>query len=332
MIVRALHMLVAATLFAFGVSGCGGDEAPQPSGRSMAAAVELEERPDNRPPRIAAVTLVPNAPRPGDPIDATVDAQDPDGDGVRLEFEWRVNGKVLRGERRPRLKVSDLQKGDRIELHVVASDGRLESSPFVKRIRVGNQPPRLQGIAFAGGDWRAGDSIDASPVASDPDGDELRFDYQWFLNGKPTKQRDHVFDTKGLRRGDVVYVEVVARDSSDETRPVRSAEVKLGNTPPTILEIPTPREIDGEFRYQFRAKDADGDRRLRYRLAQAPKGMSINPVNGEARWRPDASQAGTHVVEVEVVDSYGDGGALSFEVVVGLEPVSGSQPPAAGAR
>ena len=133
-----------------------------------------------------------------------------------------------------------------------------------------------------------------------------------------------------MKRGDTVYVEVVAHDSTDETRPVRSAEVKIGNTPPRILGIPTPREIDGEFRYQFRAKDADGDRRLRYRLAEAPKGMSINPVNGEARWRPDASQAGKHPVEVVVEDSYGDGGALRFEVVVGLEPVPA--PPAAGAR
>jgi hypothetical protein len=57
--------------------------------------------------------------------------------------------------------------------------------------------------------------------------------------------------------------------------------------------------------------------------------MSINAVNGEARWKPEASQAGKHTVEVIVEDSYGDGGALSFEVVVGLDPV---QPPAAGAR
>jgi hypothetical protein len=293
----------------------------------MAAVVEAEESSDNRPPAIAAVTLVPDTPRPGDSIDATVDAQDPDGDGIRLEIEWRVNGKLVPGEGRTRLPGADLKKGDRVEMRVVASDGRLTSSSFVKRVQVGNQPPRLQGIAFAGGDWRAGDPIDASPVASDPDGDEMSFDYKWYVNGKPSKQRDHVFDTQGLKRGDKVYVEVVARDATDATRPVRSAEVKIANTPPRILEIPKPREVDGEFRYLFRAKDADGDRRLRFRLSKAPKGMTINPVNGEARWRPDASQAGKHLVEVEVVDSYGDGGALSFEVVVGLEPV-----PAAGAR
>jgi hypothetical protein len=333
MIRRALRMGPVAPLLAFGLLACGGDDAPQPSGRSMGAAVNVEERTDNRAPTIASVSLVPKTPRPGDPIDATIDAQDPDGDGIRLEIEWRVNGKVVDRERRTRLDSSELKKGDRVELRVVASDGRLESAPFVKRVRVGNQPPRLQGVAFAGGDWRAGDPIDASPVASDPDGDELRFDYEWFLNGKPTDQREHVFDTKGLKRGDKVHVEVVARDSTDKTRAVKSAVVTIGNTPPHILEIPTPRQIDGEFRYQFRAKDADGDKRLRYRLVKAPKGMSINSVNGEARWRPDASHVGKQMVEVEVVDSYGDGGALSFEVVVGLEPVpAAGQPPAAGAR
>ena len=333
MIVRVLCVVSAATAAGLCLSACGGDDAPQPSGRSMAGVVAVEERPDNRAPTIAAVTLVPDTPRPGDPIDAAIDVQDPDGDGVRLEIEWRVNGKLLVGEGRPRLPGSDLKKGDRVELRVVASDGRLSSSAFVKRVRVGNQPPRLQGVAFSGGDWRAGDPIDASPVASDPDGDALSFDYHWYLHGESTEQRDHVFDTVGLKRDDKVYVEVVARDATDATRPVRSAEVKIGNTPPRILGIPTPREVDGEFRYQFRAKDADGDRRLRYRLAAAPKGMSINPVNGEARWRPDQSQAGKHPVEVVVEDAYGDGGALRFEVVVGLEPVpADGQPPAAGAR
>jgi len=312
------------------VAGCGGGEEPQPSGRPMTAPVPVQERATNRPPSIVKIELVPEAPRPGNPIDARVDAEDPDGDSVRVVFEWAVNGRLVEGERRPRLMTDELQKGDRVELRVVASDGLLESPMRSRVVRIGNLPPRLQGVSFSGPtDVRRGDPIEASPLASDPDGDILTFSYRWYVNEKPTQQKANRFDTTDLKRGDRVHVEVVARDDSDQTKPVRSASVRIGNTPPRILGVPPVENVNGEFRYAFRAEDPDGDRGLRFRLAEAPAGMIIDAGKGTARWRPNATQAGTHPVEVVVEDAYGDGSALRFEVTVTAQQ---SVSPAAAAR
>lgn len=296
----------------------------------MMASEPVQERAGNRPPSITKLELVPEAPRPGDPIEVTVDAEDPDGDGVRVSFEWRVNGRLLEKEGRPRLLTQDLQKGDRVELRVVASDGRLESPIRSRMIQIGNRKPRLQGVSFSGGaSVRGGDVIDASPLASDPDGDVLTFSYLWYVNGKAVGEKGKRFDTSHLKRGDRVHVEVVAKDGSDQTKPVRSPVLRIGNTPPRILGIPAAKNVKGEYRYAFRATDPDGDRGLRFRLAEAPRGMSIDAATGIARWRPDATQAGSHPVEVVVEDAYGDGGALRFDVTVSVEQ---SSPPAAAAK
>jgi hypothetical protein len=259
-----------------------------------------------------------------------VDGEDPDGDSLRVTFEWLVNGRLVEGQRRPRLLTDELRKGDRVELRVVASDGLLESPMRSRALRIGNRPPRLQGVSFSGStDVRSGDPIDASPLASDPDGDSLTFSYRWYVNGEETEQDTNRFDTTDLKRNDRIQVEVVAKDGSDQTQPVRSAELRIGNTPPRILGVPPLENVEGEYQYAFRANDADGDRGLRFRLAEAPRGMTIDPAKGTARWRPEATQAGSYPVEVVVEDAYGDSGALRFEVTVSVQQ---SGPPAAAAQ
>ena len=57
--------------------------------------------------------------------------------------------------------------------------------------------------------------------------------------------------------------------------------------------------------------------------------MTIDAAEGTARWRPNATQLGTHAVEVVVEDAYGDGSALRFEVTVTAQP---SGPAAAAAQ
>ena len=46
---------------------------------------------------------------------------------------------------------------------------------------------------------------------------------------------------------------------------------------------------------------------------------AIDAIRGEARWSPDASQAGSHPVEVVVEDAFGDGSALRFDVTVQVD-------------
>jgi hypothetical protein len=324
-VIRAIVVTAVGGMI-LGSIGC--DDPPQepaPSGRMMKEVVNAPERSGNRPPIVQSVVLIPERPKQGEPIDAKIQTSDPDNDGLRLELEWLVNGRTVAGQTQPRLRTGDFKKGDRIELRVVASDGRLRSTPFVVRTSVANRPPRLQGIGFSSNAARRGDAIVATPIASDPDGDSLTFKYAWHVNDRLTSQREESFDSSKVKRGDRVRVDVIASDGIDKTDPVRSADVVMLNSPPQLTGVPAPRHIDGEVRYAFRAKDADGDKRLRYRLTEAPRGMTIDAISGEARWRPERTQGGSHPVEVVVEDAFGDGSALRFEVTVQV----GSAPAAA---
>jgi hypothetical protein len=297
----------------------------------MTAPPPVEENAENAAPVVESVALNPPDPLPGTAVEANAEAWDPDGDPYRLTFEWEVNGEIVASGPHPRLTLSDVRKDDRIEVTVVATDGRLESEPMRARTRIGNRPPLLQSVLLEPlGTVRPGDELLASPEASDPDEDSVRFEYAWLVNGKETGKRGREFPTRGLDRGDKVKVRVIASDGSDTAEAAESREITMGNSAPLIEEIPKLQSQDGQFRYAFVAKDPDGDRNLRFELEKAPEGMRIDPILGEATWRPKASQAGVHQIEVRVRDSHGDASALQFEVTVTATPgSSGEQPPAA---
>jgi hypothetical protein len=297
----------------------------------MAAPPPVAKRDQNSAPVVESIALHPRDPLPGVPLEAHAEVRDPDGDPFRLRFQWKVNGEPVTGASQPRLALNDARKGDRIEVTVVATDGRLESEPRSERTRVGNRPPLLQGVILdPQGTVRSGEELLASPEAYDPDEDALRFEYTWLVNGAEARRGGREFSTRGLARGDKIRVRVIASDGSDSSRAEESREITLGNSPPLIQEIPGAQTDDGLFRYSFQAEDPDGDRNLRFRLGKAPDGMRIDPILGVATWRPKPSQVGTHPVEVIVQDGQGDGSALHFEVTVTATVAdSDQQPPAA---
>jgi hypothetical protein len=319
-----------APLLALGLACGSSDEKPQPSGAALVAPVKVEKDGENAAPVVESIQLNPRNPLPGAPIEANVEARDPDGDPFRLTFEWAVNGELVSSGSQPRFIPRQVRKDDRIEVTVVASDGRLESEPRSARTEVGNRPPLLQGVLLEPqGAVRAGEELLADPRADDPDQDPLSFEYVWIVNGSPTGEKGRSFSTRGLERGDTVQVRAVASDGSDSSREAESREVTIGNSPPLIEQIPTLQSDDGLFRYAFEATDPDGDRNLRFSLREAPDGMRIDPVLGVATWRPKPSQAGVHPVDVLVEDSHGDGSALRFEVTVAATPGDAGEPPPA---
>jgi hypothetical protein len=91
--------------------------------------------------------------------------------------------------------------------------------------------------------------------------------------------------------------------------------------------IPKPERDGDAFRYQFEAKDPDGDRSLRFSLVEGPQGMTIDPIYGIATWRPTKEQAGVQTIEVAVRDSQGASAALRFQVTV-----TATETPAPGAE
>jgi hypothetical protein len=323
---RAGASLLALPWLGLGL-GCGNEEEPKPSGPSMRSPVEkTEEVAGNRPPEIQGVRLEPRDPVPGGEVRAHVTARDPDGDRVALGFAWSVNGTRVPGSG-SQIALPHVREGDEIEVLVTASDGQAESEPAWSTTTVANRRPILTNVRVRPFDEVArGASVVATPEASDPDGDSLRYTFEWRVNGEPVRESGPSLSTAELQRGDRIQVHVTASDEESESDRVESAVVRVANAHPEILSQPAQAGSDGVFRYAVEARDPDGDRTLRYSLRTAPDGMQIDPVLGKVKWTPRPDQAGSHDVEIVVEDSGGARTIQAFDLDVA--EVTDSQPPA----
>jgi hypothetical protein len=284
-------------------------EAPEP----LAGATASRE---NAPPEIESIVLDPSAPQPGGSVRAIVEVTDPDGDPVKVTYEWKLRGEPV-GSGMPKLVLHDANRGDEIEVTAVASDGRGDSEAATASAYLGNRPPEVTRIQVGPSfEVSAGTTILVQPEASDPDGDELSFRHVWRVNGEVSEAAGDEFDTSKLARGDVVVVEVFASDGAEDSVPLVSPEIRIVNSPPQVSSRPAPASAGSGFRYRVEATDPDGDAPLGFELEQAPSGMKIG-ANGEISWMPSAEQSGVHRIRVVVDDRNGGRTSHAFEVRVG---------------
>lgn len=340
----AIHdrMALALTL-AGGVwfAACS-ESTPTPTGSAMAAApgsATARRVATNTAPQISSVSLQPSRPQPGTTVQARAEASDADGDAVRVRYEWHAaGGRVGGGGQDGSLLVPEqLRKGAVLIVSAVASDGHAESEPATANVRIGNREPAVTGIRFEPTDGiKPGETVVAVADGEDPDGDDLDFHYEWRV-GEAVQSGDRErFDTSKLKRGDRITVRVVASDGEDESTPVESRYLELGNSAPTIASLPSAgMGADGVYHYGVEASDPDGDRNLRFRLAKAPEGARVDPLLGEITWKPSLAQAGVHPIEVIVSDGRGGETKQTFEVtvreVIEQAEASGTTPPASPA-
>jgi hypothetical protein len=302
------------------LAACGGDSAA-PTGRSLDAPAAARRHGANAPPRIERVALEPLAPLAGSLLEARVEAFDPDGDAVRPRYAWTVDGRRA-SARGAVLAVPDVPKGTPIELEVVVGDGRAESEPARVAVRVGNRAPVLVHVRLEPETGvQPGQELVARAAGRDPDGDPLRYRFEWRVNGEAVGGDGDRLATAGLRRGDRISVRVAVSDGEAWSAPLESAVVSVGNRAPEITSRPPRPASDGVLRYTVAARDPDGDRELRFALVEAPEGAAIDARLGRLVWRAKPAQLGTHPIEVAVDDGHGGRATQRFDVTVrAVEP------------
>jgi len=131
----------------------------------VTAAVTL----GNTAPRLESIRFEPSGPWVSDQSMAALpEAVDPDGDPLTFEYAWFVNGRRL-AEAGPTIEGSQLSRGDRVVLEVVASDGYAQSDTLRSdEIEVSNAAPTITSTPGAIGP----DGFFRYQVeAKDPDGD-----------------------------------------------------------------------------------------------------------------------------------------------------------------
>ena len=112
---------------------------------------------------------------------------------------------------------------------------------------LGNGPPVVDSVTVSPTQPRTSDTLAAAIVAHDPDGDPLRYAYQWTRNGADIAgamgaSLDLSLSGNG-DRGDSIAVRVTARDGSLASAPLTSASVVIADTAPVAtvaLNTTTP--------------------------------------------------------------------------------------------
>lgn len=219
----------------------------------------------NAPPVITSLTIGPSTAYTLDALTAEVEAMDPDGDPIELEYRWFIDGIERPSASGPVLAADRTLRDQTIEVEVIAYDDVSESAPVrSEAITILNTPPTAPGIGITP-DRPTDDkaivcNIDSRP--SDPDGDEFVYTFAWTRNGTEwtgaTAMTNFEGDTivsANTAVEDVWVCTVTANDGADDSPPA-TAEVTVVLWSGTRVftpcgaeghEGPTEDACDGEY-------------------------------------------------------------------------------------
>lgn len=225
---------------------------------------------------------------------------------------WFRNDEMIVGQNSERLLKTYFRKGDVIRV-TVSAGGMQESASTI----IANSPPHVVSIPFHPRYIHAGENITVSPVAFDPDGDEVQFRYRWKVNGYEVPEDSSILDQRFFRRGDIITLAVLPYDDESDGEPFQSRIIVIPNAPPKFSTEP-PKSFRGEtFAYHVTATDPDGDR-VAYSLSAAPSGMRIDPDTGILTWKIDEHSTGIHNVAIIAHDPEGFIAIQQFTLSISL--------------
>lgn len=250
-----------------------------------------------------------NAVTLNDTVSPEFTTDDPDGDRVIVRYQWLANDSPIEGQRNSSLALSVLRRGDRVSLELTPVDTRGLAGPAYRTdtVEVGNTPPVVTRVTVGPAVAKPGDVLRATVEGSDPDGDPVRYLFEWWVNGqstgKPSKEQEQrTLATESLKRGDAVVVGVTPYDASGPGRFLVSEPLVLLNRPPVITSSPAAPTV-WAYEYVVTVTDPDNDP-LTFKLDTAPPGMSIEPGTGKMAWQIPKDLKGPQQVRVSVDDGH----------------------------
>ena len=139
------------------IAGCKGKETPKPAitpppqQEVKAAAPEAEKKAapssdfkPNQLPRVDYIDVMPLYPKIGDTIKITAKATDPDGDEIKLIYQWFKNDEPLSETSDSLILTKEaFKRGDNISLNVIPDDGKAKGSSGLMKVTIGNSFPEI---------------------------------------------------------------------------------------------------------------------------------------------------------------------------------------------
>ena len=224
----------------------------------------------NTPPTKCAITL-PYKPHTGDdlPVRLTGKPTDPDGDPVKLRFNWYLNGEPVKSGPKPQqMEGKRVNRGQRWTVVATPHDGEASGPACEASALVVNSPPTAPRVALKPKNPTAGAGLVAEITAksTDIDKDEVGLSYSWTVDGKPFPAGNTTAKVPaGIVKKDQKWkVTVTASDGELKSKPA-SAEVVVVNSPPqaprvTIRPSAPLSSDDLHCRLVKPTPDIDGDK------------------------------------------------------------------------
>ncbi len=197
----------------------------------------------NTPPSVE-VSLSPEAPLASDDIVATASATDVDGDDVSLSYAWSVDGEPTDYDDAT-LPDSATLRGEIWTLEVIPNDGEEPGEPTLASVSIQNTAPLMHSVSLSPAEPREGDTIAASVIAEDEDGDTLTISYTWTVDGVPIEDNDQAtLSGEHFDKHQQVQVSVTPNDGFIDGESMESEPVGVVNTAPSITGVSLdPTEI-----------------------------------------------------------------------------------------
>jgi len=221
--------------------------------------------------------------------------------------EWLVNGDPVPGGGRYALDTGNLRRGDRIRARAKGPWGVAES----EIVTVGNSPPEIRRVGFVLPEHKTARPLGVEAEGYDADGDPVRFDIAWKINGEPAGTGDRL--NVPARGGDRIVVTVTPFDGES-----------FGQTATLYREIRSRVTIERQEQFQasgnvltFRiVASGDGGTPLTYSLKESPHGMRIDPATGWVRWDVAPGLKGKASFDVLVSDGAGAEASARFTATI----------------
>lgn len=127
----------------------------------------------NTPPLVRAVMLEPSGVKAGDPIKATVDGSDVDGDVVRYTYRWLRNNQVALEGEQDSLDTAGFLRDDVVAVAVVPHDGITQGKEVMsQQVILANRSPKFTSTAPVS---VAQGQLNYAVTAVDPENDPVTF-------------------------------------------------------------------------------------------------------------------------------------------------------------
>jgi hypothetical protein len=185
-------------------------------------------------PSAPTVAITPASPDSTDDLTAAISvaATDPEGDAISYTWSW-TRGGTATSHTTAAIPAADTTRAEVWVATATPSDGYGSGTAGDASVTIGNAAPIISSVTLSPTSPETDDTVSATVVSSDPDGDSVSYTYAWTVNSTAVAGTTaSLSGVTAFDKWDVVGLSVTPSDTSATGAAVAATPVTAINTPP----------------------------------------------------------------------------------------------------